>query len=101
MQEEAASEVPCAGRLVTMTSDGLTLSSEALDFGEEDRGGEEEEEEDEDLKPPIIDVKEIIEVEEDLVPYQEEEEDERKQELEGEEATYLVSFSRRAGFIGF
>ena len=71
-----------------MTEDGYTLSSETLDFNpvEEDDAGVEE---GGDLGSSIIGVKEIIEVDQNLVPYQGDEDEEEKREEE-EATSYLV-----------
>lgn len=84
--ENETSGVPSAGHLVTMSADGMTLSSEAFNQnveGEEEVEGasteEEEEENCEDRKEDesgfsVLDAREVIEVDEDLVPYQEDDE---------------------------
>ena len=78
MNEEGAETVPSAGQLITITEHGLTLSTETFELDRSKGGGE-------DSSASIPIVKDIIEVDQDLVPYQGDEE-----EGEVESSTHLV-----------
>ena len=64
MEQVDDDSVPSAGHLVTMTEDGLMLACETVEFDPV-----EEEADQGQLKESVLSVKDIIEVDQPLVPY--------------------------------
>ena len=78
LNEDGAETVPSAGQLITITEHGLTLSTETFESNQPKDNCE-------DSSASVRIVQELIEVDQDLVPYQGDEE-----EGEDESSPYLV-----------